>query len=878
MSNFCTAFLLLAVCAVAAEPPKLRLGDDVQPVRYRLDLTVIPQQDTFTGKIEIDLDVRKPTDVVWLNARDLTIDTAQLTTGGRTQTAKVQTSAGQFVSFTAGSAVPAGPARLRIEYHGDFNKIGSDGLFKEQDAGTWYVYTQFESIDARRAFPCFDEPSFKTPWQLTLHVNKSDAAVSNTPIQSETDEPDGRKKVVFAETKPLPSYLVALGVGPFDFVDAGKAGKNHTPLRMITPKGKAAQAKYAAEVTGPLLAELENYFGVPYPYEKLDLLSVPLFGGAMENAGLITCVESLMLRDPAQDSINRQRGYALTIAHEMAHQWFGDLVTTAWWDDIWLNEAFASWMDDKIVRNWKPEWNTVIDEQNTRMGAMGGDSLVSARKIRQPIESNDDIANAFDNITYSKGEAVIGMFENWMGEDAFRRGVQRYMHQYAWRNATAADFLDSLSSAGGQPVGRAFSTFLDQAGVPLVSVKLSCGGADGATLHLSQKRALPLGTTGSTAQTWQIPVCVRYGDGDTTRRECTLLTETSTDWKLAQAKSCPTWIEANADGKGYYRTRYEGDLLPKLLAGGAPRLSASERVAALGDVDALTAMGEMKSGEALALAVAFADDPVRQVRDSSIGIVSGVHDYLVPNELRPNYARLVDRTFGARARQLGWKAKAGEDAETRLTRSSIVPLVALWGADGTLAAEGRQLAAQWLTDRTAVDADIVGSVLNVAARTGDEALFKQLSAALSHTEDRHQRELILGAMGSFSDAPIARGAMELALKPDSDLRESAALLFGPMGVPETRFIPFEFVKANYDALVAKIPAGSTFGFGEFLPFVGGAFCDEKSGAEVKAFFEPKVDRFAGSTRNLAQALEGIRICTAYKAAQQDSVAEFLRKY
>jgi alanyl aminopeptidase len=877
MSKSCFTVLLLAICA-AAEPPKLRLGDDVRPVRYRLDLTVIPQQDTFTGKIEIDMDVRKPTDVVWLNARDLTIDTAQLTAGGRTLAVKVQTSGTEFAGFAIASAIPAGPAQLRIQYHGAFNKIGSDGLFKEQDAGTWYVYSQFESIDARRAFPCFDEPNFKTPWQLTLHVNKSDAAVSNTPVQSETDEPGGRKKMVFAESKPLPSYLVALGVGPFDFVDAGKAGKNHTPLRMITPKGKAAQSKYAAEVTGPLLAELEDYFGVPYPYEKLDLLSVPLFGGAMENAGLITCVQSLMLRDPAQDSIDRQRGYALVIAHEMAHQWFGDLVTTAWWDDIWLNEAFASWMDDKIVRHWKPEWNTVIDEQNTRMGAMGGDGLVSARKIRQPIESNDDIANAFDGITYSKGEAVIGMFENWMGEDAFRRGVQRYMRQYAWRNATAGDFLDSLTSAGGQPVGRAFSTFLDQAGVPLVSVKLSCGAAGGATLHLSQKRALPLGTTGSTQQTWQVPVCVRYGDGDAAHRECTLLTEASVDWKLAEAKGCPAWVEANADGKGYYRTRYEGDLLDKLLAGGAARLSAAERVAALGDVDALTGMGEIKSGESLALAVAFANDPVRQVVDSTIGIIAGVHDYMVPKELRPNYARLVDRAFGARARQLGWKAKAGEGAETRLTRSSIVPLVALWGVDGSLAAEARQLAGQWLTDRTAVDPDIVGALLNVAARTGDEAFFKQLLAALPSTEDRHQRDLILGAMGSFSDPHIARTAMELVLKPEFDLREVNTLLFGPIGVPETRSLPFEFVKTNYAALVAKIPAGSTFGFGEFLPFVGGAFCDEKSGEEVRAFFEPKVDRFAGTRRNLAQALEGIRICTAYKAAQQDSVAEFLKKY
>lgn len=877
MPKYCFALLLAASCAFA-EPPKLCLGDGVRPVRYRLDLTVIPQQDDFTGRIEIDLDVRQPTDVVWLNARNLTIDAAKLAVGGRTLAAKVQTSGTEFIGLAFPSAIPAAAAQLNIDYHGNFNKQSSDGLFKVREGGDWYAYTQFESIDAREAFPCFDEPSFKTPWQLTLHVNQGDAAVSNTPVESESAEANGRKKVVFGETKPLPSYLVALAVGPFDFVDAGKAGVNHTPVRMITPKGKATQAKYAAEVTGPLLAQIEDYFGVPYPYEKLDIIAVPLFGGAMENAGLITYTQTLMLRDPAHDGIERQRGYALVVAHEMAHQWVGDLVTTAWWNDIWLNEAFASWMDSKIVRNWKPEWNTVIDEQNTRLGAMEGDGLVSARRIRQPIESNDDIANAFDGITYSKGEAVIGMFESWMGEDAFRRGVQRYIRQYSWRNATAGDFLDSLTSAGNPAVGKAFSTFLDQAGVPLVSVKLSCDAAGAATLHLSQKRALPLGSPGAAPQIWQVPVCVRYGDGDASHRECTLLGQAAVDWKLEEARSCPAWVEANAGGKGYYRTRYEGDLLGHLLADGGARLSAAERVAALGDVEALTSMGEIASGDALAWALAFANDPVRQVVGSSIGIVAGVHYDLVPPELRPNYARFVDKAFGARARQLGWKAKASEDAETRLLRSSIVPLVALWGVDGSLAAEARQLADEWLTDRTAIDPDIVGQVLNAAARTGDEAFFKRLQAALRGTQDRQQRELILGAMGSFSDPRIARAAMELVLQPEFDMREANALFMGPAGLPETRHLPFEFVKANYEALVAKIPAGSTFGFGEFLPFVAANFCDEKSREEAAAFFEPKVDRFPGTRRNLAQVLEGIRICTAYKSAQQQSVADFLGKY
>ena len=877
MTKCLLTFVLSAVCTLAA-PPKLRLGGEVSPTHYRLDLTLIPQQDSFTGRIEIDLQVAKPTGVIWLNSRNLTIDNAMVAANGHATAAKVQTGGTEFAGFELPSPLAPGPATLQIAFRGDFKKTSSEGLFKVQDAGGWYVYSQFESIDAREAFPCFDEPSFKTPWQLTVHVNKQDAAVSNTPILSETDEPDGRKTVVFAETKPLPSYLIAVAVGAFDFVDAGKAGKNRTPLRMITPKGKAAQAKYAVEVTGQILEALENYFAVPYPYEKLDIVAVPLFGGAMENAGLITYVETLMLRDPAQDGIERQRGYASVAAHEMAHQWFGDLVTTAWWNDIWLNEAFASWMASKVLDRWKPEWNTKIDEQNSRIGAMGQDSLVSARQIRQPIESNDDIANAFDGITYSKGEAVIGMFESWMGEDEFQRGVQRYIRQYSGRNATAGDFLDALGSSGNPAVGRAFSTFLDQPGVPLVSVKLSCDTPGGATLRLSQKRALPLGSPGSTGQTWQIPVCVRYGDAGAEHRACTLLTQTSQDWKLADAPACPSWVFANAGGHGYYRTLYEGDLLGKLLADGGKRLSAVERVAALGDVDALTTMGEIKAGDSLALVPLFANDPVRQVVGSVIGIAGGVRVDLVPNELFPNYRRFLDKTFGARARQLGWQAKPGEDAETRLLRTSVLPLTATWGADGSLAAEARQLAEKWLADRNALDPDIVGAVLGVAARNGGEPFFKQLVAALATTQDRQQRDLLFSALGSFRDPALARAAMELVLKPEFDPRESLPLLFGPLSAAETRNLPFEFVQKNYEAIVARISTGSTFGAGEFLPFVGGALCDEKSREELARFFEPKVDRFPGTRRNLAQALESIRICIAYKAAQQESVAAFLRKY
>ena len=354
-------------------------------------------------------------------------------------------------------------------------------------------------------------------------------------------------------------------------------------MRIVVPTGRSAEAKYAAEVTPQILTRLEEYFGIPYPYDKSDQVSVPvtLGFGAMENAGMVTYGQTIILADPSSDDLSRQREYAEVAAHELAHQWFGDLVTTSWWNDIWLNEAFATWMEQKILAEWKPEWNSRISDVNTKLDAEDQDSLISARQIRQPIKSKGDIGAAFDDITYLKGAAVIGMFENWMGSTEFRAGVQRYLNTYAFRTATADNFLDSLS-AGGKNVTAPFSTFLNQPGVPMVSAALACNG--GAKLHLEQKRALPIGSEGVTAQQWSIPLCVRYGSQSGAASECTLMTEKILDWKLTKTESCPTWLQANDAAKGYYLVNYQGNLLHELTEGNIPqRLPGTERVDLIGN-------------------------------------------------------------------------------------------------------------------------------------------------------------------------------------------------------------------------------------------------------------------------------------------------------
>src|SRR5215831_1786367 len=625
---------------------------DIVPERYRAELTLSPDKDEFAGSIRIQIKLNRPTRVIWLNANRIAVQESEVAAAGKTLPAKPQPEGNDFLALHFDSPVPAGVAEIHMRYTG---KVHSDnsGIFAARDGGNRYIFTQFESTDARDAFPCFDEPNYKVPWQLTLRIPADLQAVSNTPIASQINE-GGTHTLVFAETKPLPSYLIAFGVGPLEFVDAGLAGKKRVPVRIVTPKGRAAEAKYAAEVTATILTRLEDYFGIPYPYEKADQVAIPMaIGvGAMENAGMVTYGQPIILAKPETDTIQRQRGYAFIAAHELAHQWFGDLVTTAWWDDIWLNEAFATWMEQKLLAAWKPEWNTRLDDLGYKFNAARQDSLATARKIRQPIETKDDISNAFDAITYDKGAAVIGMFENWMGPEEFRKGVQSYLRQYSQRTATAGEFLDSVSSASRKEVTRFFSTFLNQAGIPFVSVALDCAQKT-PVLRLEQTRYIPVGSNAPAAQAWSIPICVRFGEGKGDRA-CTVMTQPKTEWPL-NTKTCPAWVVANENAGGYYRVDYQGGLLKALTdANVVKRLNAVERADLIGNAEALASGGKLPVEDALHLAEVFAADPSRQVVEQAIRVAQSVERDLVPVELLENYRRFLRRNWGARARELGW--------------------------------------------------------------------------------------------------------------------------------------------------------------------------------------------------------------------------------
>ncbi|MBI1786576.1 MAG: M1 family metallopeptidase [Acidobacteria bacterium] len=813
--------------------------------------------------VDIDLTIKESTSLLWLNATNLTVTEA----GIQSQTAKVISTPKDYLGFSFSRPLEPGPARLHIVYEGKIGRKDSNGLFQMKDNDNWYAYTQFEPTDARKAFPCFDEPAYKVPWQVTLRVKKEHLAFANAPVLSES-EAGGMKVVKFAETKPLPSYLVAFAVGPFDIVEAGKAGKKNTVVRILTPRGRAAEAGYAAEATPHILRLLEEYFAIPYPYEKLDQIAIPLVGFAMEHPGLVTYGQSTILSKPELDTLQRKRGFASVCAHELAHQWFGDLVTMQWWDDTWLNEGFASWMTTKIVDRFHPEWEVRVSGNR---GALSGDSLVSARKVRQPIESSHDIANAFDGITYGKGAALLGMFESYLGPEEFQKGIRRYLNKYAWRNATSEDFLVALGGESNAEVSRAFSTFLEQAGAPLVTAELACDNR-GARLKLEQQRYLPVGSNAPGEQTWRIPVCVKYGAGRNEARECAMLTGKTLEMPLRKAKGCPAWIFANVEGTGYYRIQYKGDLLQRLIEQDRKTLTVGERVALIGDLAAFSRGGQMGMGEALKLASKLARDSHRQVITSTLGIAAGVQSDWVPEELKPVYRRFLANTYAARAREL--KTKPGEEDEARLLRPSLLSVTAIAAQDGQLIEEAKKLALAWLDDRKAVDPDMMGLVLSTAARNGDRALFERFRAEAKKVKERRERQTLLGAMGSFRDPEILKTARSIALSDEFDVREAVPLLFAGAGDPRTRESAFLFIKENFDAIVAKLPTD----FGAFLPFVASGFCDAGHRAEAEAFFKDRVTKFPGGPRNLSQALERMSQCIAAKEKQQPSLVEFLKSY
>lgn len=859
--------LLPLLAALALAPPStLRLPTNAAPVRYDVTLDVDPASESFHGILDLDLTFATPSRALWLNGTALLVSHAELSHDGHSTRARALATTSGFLGFEFDDEIPAGPAHLHVDYAGEISETDVVGLFRQTETRRSYAFTQFEEFGARRVFPCFDEPSFKTPWRITLVVPQALVAVSNMPVESQR-RAKGRRTIRFAETPPLPSYLVAFAVGPFDVVDAGRAGRNHTPMRIFVPKGRRRDAALAARTLPPIIPALEEYFGIPFPWPKLDIVSIPHFNGAMENVGMITDTERALLVPPREENPGETRRALSLLSHEISHQWFGDLVTMSWWDDLWLNEAFASWMETRIPSRLHPEWKLEPAFVAERSGAMQGDERISARRIRQSIVTNDDIVGALDAITYTKAESVLTMFEAALGEEVFRAGVRDYLRAHAFGSATTADFVASLSRAAGRDLGPDFSSFLDAPGVPLVSAALVC--SDGrASLSLTQSRLLPLGSEGDAAQTWHVPVCARSAS---VSRACTALDAPEGRLDLPGA-SCSEWFLVDPGATGYYRVRYEGDLLARLARAEAS-LSLSERLGVLEDTTALFFAGRAPAADAFAAATRAAASGEPRLVDEAAGFGAEIDDaWLVPENVRPDYERWIRGTFGDRARALGFRPRKGETDETRLLRPAIVGLVAGLGNDRALAAEAVRLARLFLRDRRAVDPAMIETVLAVAARHGGAELFDAISAAARKAKVGRDRSRMQRALLAFTDPPLFRRALELIDAKGVPPVESLSLLGSSFSNRATRDDAWEWEKRHFDALAPRLPSESV---GE-LAAAGEAFCDEEHRTDVALFFRDRLAALPNGQHGYRQAMESLDLCIARRAALRGDVAAFLK--
>ena len=827
-----------------------------------------PASEDFTGHVAIELDVLAPTKVLWLNADEIAVDEAVVTASGRRLAATPITPRKDYLGLRLATELPAGKATITIQYRGKSHHDDIRGLYTLKERDDWYAFTQFENTDARRAFPCFDEPSYKIPWRVTIHARKPLVVLANTPVDGETDEPNGMKAVRFAETQPLPSYLVAFAVGPFEAVDAGKT-RTGAPIRIVVPKGRTGDIDYAVHNTKRILDALEDYFGTPYPYPKLDALAVPAKGGSMENPGLIAYRQGILVVKPEDMTQESKRTFVSVSAHEMAHQWFGDMVTMAWWDDTWLNESFASWMAAKVTRVVEPHWDSDVWDVEVRSRVMGDDSLDSARQILQPIETANDIENAFDDITYEKGQAVLTMIERQVTPAVFQKGVRAYLAAHARGNAAYDDFVRAMTEASGADQKPMFDSFVTQSGVPLVSVKLVCAKGDRPKLVAAQRRYRPIGSKIDPHRTWTLPMCVRWSAGNVTGHDCAVVTGETGDLPLS-ATICPDWVLPNDGELGYYRALPEGKLLGQLLAH-AKSLTLAERVGLVGDLNGLVDSGEVPADVSLQLVADLAKDGSRYLVGKSIGIVVGINE-MFDDKLRPNYERFVNKLFAARAKAIGWRSRAGEDDNAKQLRPQLLAVVATHGRDKALIAQATALTWKWLDDHKAIQPELVKATLEIAARYGDQALFDRMHADAKATHDRDVRSPLLGAMRQFQDPKIVEQAWAIALSDEFESREAFRFVYAGYDDPRLREAAYAFIKAHFDEVANKLPSSWRVG----VAYAFSRLCDKARKPEIEAFFKARVEAFEGGPRLYQQELEQLELCDARKRARTPGVEAFLK--
>lgn len=868
--------------------PQGQLPDIAEPIDYDIHLNIDPHKDQFNGSLVINIKLNQKTDHFWIHGSEFDVSDVIITSkNNQTQIAKYQ-ELGQSGVVKISLEHPLEPQdiQLKLNFSRDFGTQLA-GLYKVVTGESASIFTQFEATDARLAFPGFDEPRFKVPFKISLTVPENLVAISNTPEEKRSKSSNGTVRIDFAVTKPLPTYLVAMAVGDFDVIVGEDLPANiyrdySLPVRAIALKGKGESLRYSLQHTAEIVLALEEYFGRGYPYKKLDFIAVPDFSaGAMENAGLITYREQILLIGD-EPTIAQKKTYFRVHAHELAHQWFGNLVTMPWWDDIWLNESFANWMEGKIVDQIHPELRTSEDEIKSSHRVMSSDSFVAARQIREPINDNGDIVNAFDGITYTKGGAVLTMFEKYLGEEAFRDGVRQHLKRFEFANADASDFIQSLSMATEKPeIIQAFNSFLQQPGVPLINFDWRCETSQKTTdqeinsqqtivtLNLSQSRYLPLGTKGDSNKTWQLPMCVASLSPGERQQHCFMMNNVNQIEQFS-VNQCPQIISPNSDASGYYRWSLSQNKWAQLLSN-LDLLNSDEQISSNSNLFADLRAGRVQAETIIQSAEKYVALEEYANKTLPMTGLNYLADYVANDEEKEAMASFLKGLYSPIISELGLdldsKLDKKDPALAAKLRSSLLNLFALKLKDKQTRDLLKQRGIAYIgfnTDnkihKDAINQDLARIAMSVAVQELGRPYFDALSSHLEQSEDGSLRSRLLGAMSATTDSELSEEVLGLVVSMDTRMNEKGIMIFGQMAMPETRAQAYQWFKNKYSILSMVVPAG----YMAFAPRIGSAFCDQEHYQDIKDFFADEVEDVAGMKRHYNATLEVIEVCQTVK--------------
>lgn len=781
------------------------LPRDARPIHYRIDIVPNAQKMTFTGTVNIDLQVFKATKSLTLNGNDLTVASARLvpTKGGAaiTLTPAVDVTA-QTLTFTAPDTIAAGRYRLDINYSG---KIGTQaaGLFALDypDAKTGKdvraLFTQFEAPDARRFVPSFDEPSYKATFDLSAVVPASQMAVSNMPVARMEDLGNGTKRVTFQTTPKMSSYLLFFSTG--DFERTAVKAADGVEAGVVGPTGTGAQMGYARDVIAQILPYYDDYFGVRFPLPKLDNVAAPgasQFFGAMENWGAIMTFQRILLFDPAVTSPAGKQAIFSVEAHEMAHQWFGDLVTMAWWDDIWLNEGFASWMAAKATAHFNPQWNWLLGQIDGREGAMSQDALPTTHPVVQHVRTVSEMEQAFDGITYQKGQAVITMLEHYVGENTWRDGIRRYMKAHAYANTQSKDLWAAIEQAGGKDVNRIAQAFTTQPGVPLVRVTSVRCDKGQTTLGLAQGEFSLENTTGETTRTWPIPLLLSAGEGEPTQHLMTGKTDTVT------IAGCGPLL-VNSGQLGYYRSLYPKAALANLVKGFGS-LSSIDQYGLLRDNMSLALAGYQNMSVGLDFLKAVPGDADPVMAGNVVGIYASMYNVLDDASAQASLRKLASAEWQPRLKTLGFDAVQGEPLTDTALRADLISSLGEMG-DPAVVAEARKRFRAFAADPHALDGPLKSTWLRVAATNATQEDWDFMKSLAAKAGSIVERQLYYSAMGTAKSDALAKQTLELAISGTPDATSGSQMISAVAG--DHSDMAWEFVR-THEAAVDKLVSSS----------------------------------------------------------------------